>query len=205
MSLDDTHLGEWQRIDGSASSDQTTGPDAVFGHVSDLHGQLVAGHQVYYDNPHSSPDLDFDGDDKRIERGGGIPLLTAKLDQLRDGYGDDVLTLMSGDTFHGTAVTTYTDGRAMLDPINDHLDPDVYVPGNWDFSNEAVEDGNFRDLMDGIDAPVVANNLYEWETSTSIGWHPPSTKESIASGSIQPFLRSPPKRPVTTARTWSSP
>ncbi|WP_276282814.1 hypothetical protein [Halorussus caseinilyticus] len=37
--------------------------------------------------------------------------MTAKLDQLRDAS-DDVLTLMSGDTFHGTAVTTYTDGRA---------------------------------------------------------------------------------------------
>jgi len=36
---------------------------------------------------------------------------------------------MSGDTFHGSAVTTYTDGRAMLDPVNDHVAPDIYVPG----------------------------------------------------------------------------
>jgi len=36
---------------------------------------------------------------------------------------------MSGDTFHGSAVTTYTDGRAMLDPVNDHVAPDIYVRG----------------------------------------------------------------------------
>lgn len=161
MSVDADYLGEWRRLDGSISPNQESGPDVVFGHVSDLHGQLVPGHQVYYDNPPNAPGLNFDGDGKCIERGGGVPLLTAKLDQLRDAY--DVLTLMSGDTFHGTAITAYTDGRAMLDPINDYLRPDVYVPGNWDYSNEAVEDGNFRDLMAGLDAPVVANNLYDWE------------------------------------------
>ncbi|WP_137285856.1 bifunctional metallophosphatase/5'-nucleotidase [Halorussus salinisoli] len=164
MSLNTDFLGKWRRLDGSTSPDQEQQSDLVFAHVSDLHGQLVPGHQVYYDNLHNSPDLNFDGDDKRIERGGGVPVLTAKLDQLRN-TSDDVLTLMSGDTFHGTAVTTYTDGRAMLDPINNHLRPDVYVPGNWDYSNEAVEDSNFRDLMAELEAPVVANNLYDWETN----------------------------------------
>jgi len=72
---------------------------------------------------------------------------------------------MSGDTFHGSAVTTYTDGRAMLDPVNDHVAPDIYVPGNWDYSNEAAAgDGNFVELMDDLDAPILANNLYDWET-----------------------------------------
>lgn len=70
---------------------------------------------------------------------------------------------MSGDTFHGSAITTYTDGRAMLDPVNDHVEPDIYVPGNWDYSNEATEDGNFRELMNDLDATVLANNLYDWE------------------------------------------
>ena len=165
MSAGTEPIGDWRRADGSRAVDQTTAPDVVFGHVSDLHGQLVPGHQVYYDNAQFRADLDFDGEDALIERGGGVPLLTAKLDQLREGYEGDVLTVMSGDTFHGTAVTTYTAGRAMLDPINDHLRPDVYVPGNWDFSNDAVEDGVFLELMGGLDAPVLANNLYEWESN----------------------------------------
>lgn len=155
-------MGEWQFLDGSPAEGRGE-PDLVFAHVSDLHGQLTPRYQVYYDNPTSSPDFTFDGDDRVIERGGGIPILAAKLGELRDEY--DVRTLMSGDTFHGSAVTTYTNGRAMLDPVNRHVGPDVYVPGNWDYSNEPAEDGNFVDLMSGLDAPVLANNLYEWETN----------------------------------------
>ncbi|WP_418282992.1 metallophosphoesterase [Halorubrum sp. DTA98] len=155
-------LSEWTSIGGDPASDGAGAPDVVFAHVSDLHGQLTPRYQVYFDNPTSKPDFDFGDDDRVIERGGGIPLLAAKLDELREDH--DVRTLMSGDTFHGSAVTTYTDGRAMLDPINDHVVPDVYVPGNWDYSNEAAEEGNFVDLMDGLDAPILANNLYNRET-----------------------------------------
>jgi len=155
-------LGEWMSLGGDPASDGEGTPEAVFAHVSDLHGQLTPRYQVYYDNPTSKPNFDFGDNDRIIERGGGIPLLAAKLDELREEH--DVCTLMSGDTFHGSAVTTYTDGRAMLDPLNEHIAPDVYVPGNWDYSNEAVEDGNFVELMDDLNAPVLANNLYDWET-----------------------------------------
>jgi 2',3'-cyclic-nucleotide 2'-phosphodiesterase (5'-nucleotidase family) len=150
----------WRTLDGTEVGSDGD-PDLVFAHVSDLHGQLTPRHQVYYDNATSGPDFEFGDRDRVVERGGGVPLLAAKLDELRGDH--EVCTLMSGDTFHGSAVTTYTDGRAMLDPINRHVDPDVYVPGNWDFSNEAAEDGAFAELMDGLDAPVLANNLYDWE------------------------------------------
>ncbi|QLG62101.1 5'-nucleotidase C-terminal domain-containing protein [Halorarum salinum] len=161
MSSDESPVGPWRSLDGGLAGDGGD-PDLVFAHVSDLHGQLTPRHQVYYDNPTSGPDFEFGDDDRVVERGGGVPVLAAKLDELRGRH--EVRTLMSGDTFHGSAVTTYTDGRAMLDPINRHLEPDVYVPGNWDFSNEAAEDGNFLDLMDALDAPVLANNLYDWGT-----------------------------------------
>jgi len=162
MNEHETDIGEWRSLGGTPVGDGPDDADVVFAHVSDLHGQLTPRYQVYYDNSTSKPDFDFGDDDRVIERGGGIPLLAAKLDELREHL--DVCTLMSGDTFHGSAVTTYTDGRAMLEPINDHVAPDVYVPGNWDYSNEAAEDGNFVELMDDLDAPILANNLYDWET-----------------------------------------
>jgi len=36
--------------------------------------------------------------------------------------------------------------------------------GTGTTSNEAAEDGNFVELMDDLDAPILANNLYDWET-----------------------------------------
>lgn len=160
MDLDTEYLGPWTRLDGSPATDREREPDAVCLHVSDLHGQLGPEYHVYYDNPESRPDFAFGDEDRLLRRGGGIPLLTAKLEELRAAF-DGTLTLMSGDTFHGTAETTYTNGRAMLAPIDDHLRPDVYVPGNWDFGNEAAEDGNLRALMDALEARVLANNLFE--------------------------------------------
>lgn len=164
MVLDTEHVGAWKRLDGTPIDEPDSPPDLTFAHVSDLHGQLSPIHQIYYNNPHSCADLAFEGENRLIKRGGGLPVLTAKLDELRAEYDDRVLTVMSGDTFHGSAISTYSNGYALLEPVNEHLDPDVYVPGNWDFSNEAPEDGNFLELMNSLDAPVLATNLYDWDT-----------------------------------------
>ncbi|WP_306060792.1 bifunctional metallophosphatase/5'-nucleotidase [Natronococcus wangiae] len=160
MDHDREHLGSWKQLDGSDGADPDGGTDLVCLHVSDLHGQLVPEHHVYYDNPESRPDFDFGDDDRILRRGGGIALLAAKLEEIRSAA-DETLTLMSGDTFHGSAETTYTEGSAMLEPVNAHVEPDVYVPGNWDFGNEGAEDGSLRELMDELEARVLANNLYE--------------------------------------------
>ncbi|AEH39406.1 bifunctional metallophosphatase/5'-nucleotidase [Halopiger xanaduensis] len=160
MDLDPEYIGAWKRLDGSVRADPDGGADLVCLHVSDLHGQLGPKHHVYYDNPESHPDFDFGDDDRILRRGGGIALLAAKLEEIRSAA-DETLTLMSGDTFHGSAETTYTEGSAMLEPVNAHVEPDVYVPGNWDFGNESAEDGSLRKLMDELQAQILANNLYE--------------------------------------------
>ncbi len=162
MTQNTTSIGQWRSLDGRVASHEKGDLDLMFTHVSDLHGQLTSRHQIYYDNPTSAPSFEFGDDDRTIEQTGGVPVLAAKLAELRAD--NDVYTLMSGDTFHGSAVTTYTNGRAMLEPINEHINPDIYVPGNWDYSNEAAEDGNFTDLMDALNAPILANNLYDWKT-----------------------------------------
>ncbi|MFD1562363.1 hypothetical protein ACFR99_02095 [Haloarchaeobius amylolyticus] len=80
MRIDTEYTSEWQRLDGSQSAEWDREPSVVCFHVSDLHGQLVPQHHVYYDNPDSRPDFDFGEDDRVLERAGGVPLLTAKLE-----------------------------------------------------------------------------------------------------------------------------
>ncbi len=159
MPSDPARIGPWRTFSGNPV-DGDGEPDAVIAHVSDLHGQLRPRYQRYYSHEENPPSISMHGQSQRIARGGGLGVLTGLLTELQSV--GPVMTLMSGDTFHGSAIMTYTNGWGMIDPLNDHLQPDAYVPGNWDFSNEPAEPGNFQALMAAIDAPVLANNLYDW-------------------------------------------
>jgi 2',3'-cyclic-nucleotide 2'-phosphodiesterase (5'-nucleotidase family) len=163
MSIDTTYLGEWQYLDGSGAP--AGEPDLVLAHLSDLHGQLEKTHQIYYRTSRGGPPIDFGTDSRAIRSVRGLPTHVAKLRQLREAH--ETLLLMSGDTFHGTAETTFTNGEIMLGPINEHVDPDVYVPGNWDFGHEGRVDGSALDLFDAVEAPTLATNLSD-ESGTQL-------------------------------------
>lgn len=155
MNLDTTYLGDWTYLDGSAAP--AGDPTLSLVHLSDLHGQLGPGTQVFYDTARGGPPIDFDGERRAIRPVRGLATHVAKIRQLRDSRA--TLVLMSGDTFHGTAETTYTNGSIMVEPINEHVDPDIYVPGNWDFGHEAAQDGSAVELFDALSAPTLASNL----------------------------------------------
>lgn len=154
MEIDSTYLGDWRFVSGTAASPGD--PDLSILHVSDLHGQLGPSHQVYYDYP-SAPPIDFGGEQEVVRPVRGVPTHVAKIDALRADR--DTLVLMSGDTFHGSAETTFTNGSIMVEPINEHVRPDAYVPGNWDFGHEGVEDGSALERFDALDSPTLATNL----------------------------------------------
>lgn len=157
MSIDTTYLSSWRRFDGTSAPEGA--PDLTVAHVSDLHGQLGRRHSIYYDNPHGSAPLAFEEDGTAIEPVRGLPTLVAKVDRLSEEL--PTLVAMSGDTFHGSAETTYTNGSVMVEPINAHLQPDLYAPGNWDFGHEAAEDGSAVRLFDALESPTIALNLQD--------------------------------------------
>ena len=157
MDIDTKWLSDWQFPGGEPAGGGP--PDLTILHLSDLHGQLTPGHQVVYRTDRGGPPIDSGGDRATLARLGGLATHVAKIDQLREA--GETLVLMSGDTFHGSAETTFTNGQVMIEPINEHVRPDVYVPGNWDFGNEAVQDGAALALFDALDAPVLANNLQD--------------------------------------------
>lgn len=66
------------------------------------------------------------------ESRGGLARLATLVKQIRAQNPNSVL-MNVGDTFHGGVEALYTDGNAVIDPL-DSLGVDVAVPGNWDFA-----------------------------------------------------------------------
>jgi len=89
---------------------------------NDLHAHLV---------PHKELIKTADGTKKTAIRG-GLPQIKTLIDGIRAENCNSVL-MNIGDTYHGGVEAFYTDGQAIIDPVN-ALGIDVGVPGNWDFA-----------------------------------------------------------------------
>ena len=98
----------------------------TFLHYNDFHAHLTAHADLVSDTagqPGATPHL--------AERG-GLARLATLVKQQRAAYPASVL-MNIGDTYHGGAEALYTNGNAIVDPVN-ALGVDIGVPGNWDFA-----------------------------------------------------------------------
>lgn len=86
-------------------------------HMGDIHGHLVARHNLRSDGT------------GRME--GGLARMYTKIKQIRARESNSLL-INTGDTIQGSAEALFTKGQALVDVLN-LFKIDAYTSGNWDF------------------------------------------------------------------------
>ena len=87
-------------------------------HTGDLHGDTTS---------HPNARADATG---KLE--GGLARAATVIKKLKAKHKGKIIWGHTGDTIHGSAVATYTQGKALVD-VWDALSPDMFATGNWEF------------------------------------------------------------------------
>jgi len=118
-------------------------------YIADLHAQL---------EPHA--EFFWHGGQDEMATAGGVARIAAAIEGLRKERPGKVLFMDAGDTIQGSAAAAWTDGKAVVAPLN-ALKLDLGIPGNWEvvYGAEVLEEraGEFRH-------PLVAANLEHAKT-----------------------------------------
>lgn len=109
-------------VDASAETDVSV---IRFLHYNDLHAHLT-GHLDLV------PERVGENATTRVAMRGGLARTATLVKKLRAENPDSIL-MNIGDTFHGGVEALFTQGNAIVAPVN-ALGIDVGVPGNWDFA-----------------------------------------------------------------------
>lgn len=127
------HMGLWALVASSAWAQQGLAGDKnlpvriTFIHFNDLHAHLTPHADVVPDAPSGQTSTKT----KVVERG-GIARLATMVKRIRADNPNSIF-MNIGDTYHGGVEALYTNGNAIVDPVN-ALKIDVGVVGNWDFA-----------------------------------------------------------------------
>lgn len=115
-------------LDTDSKSNSGPGQTTItFIHFNDLHAHLTPHADVVPDAPIGQTSSKT----KIVERG-GLARLATVVKRIRRENPNSVL-MNIGDTFHGGVEAFYTNGNAIVEPVN-ALNIDVGVVGNWDFA-----------------------------------------------------------------------
>lgn len=106
---------------------QNSPVEITFIHFNDLHAHLTSHADVVPDAPAGQTSTQT----KVVERG-GIARLATMVKRIRADNPNSIF-MNIGDTYHGGVEALYTNGNAIVDPVN-ALNIDVGVVGNWDFA-----------------------------------------------------------------------
>ncbi len=139
------------RVHAAAASKQVR-----FLQLADMHAQLDTHWEYLPEDP------------QHLHRMGGFARIRTALDRERASAPGAVFTLDGGDTFQGSAVAAWTEGQAVVAPLN-ALGIDAGTPGNW----EVVYGPKiFRKLMSEVNYKVICYNFNDKATGKRL--FPPS-------------------------------
>ena len=113
-----------QQVHAAAPAQSTT---VTFIHFNDLHAHLTPHADLLPDAPPGQTATRT----KIVERG-GIARLSTLVKKIRADNPNSIF-MNIGDTYHGGVEALFTNGNAIVDPVN-ALGIDVGVVGNWDFA-----------------------------------------------------------------------
>ena len=113
-------------------------------YIADLHAQLV---------PHA--EFFWHGGEDQTATAGGVARIASAIEAIRKERPGRVLFMDAGDTIQGSAAAAWTEGKAVVAPVN-ALKLDLGIPGNWEvvYGAKVLEEraGEFRH-------PLIAANL----------------------------------------------
>lgn len=98
-----------------------------------------------------------------VRRAGGFAQLRALADAIRDESGGNCLHVDSGDAIHGTGPAQWTQGAAIVRPLN-ALGVEIMTPGNWEFG---FGPAMLRERVAELAFPVVAANVRRADSGES--------------------------------------
>jgi S-sulfosulfanyl-L-cysteine sulfohydrolase len=118
-------------------------------YVADLHAQLV---------PHA--EFFWHGGEDETATAGGVARIATAIEALRKERPGRVLFMDAGDTIQGSAAAAWTEGKAVVAPVN-ALKLDLAIPGNWEvvYGAKALEE-RAREFFH----PLIAANLRDAKT-----------------------------------------
>jgi S-sulfosulfanyl-L-cysteine sulfohydrolase len=119
-----------------------------FLHLADMHAQLDTHWEYLPEDP------------QHLHRMGGFARIRTALERERASAAGAVFTLDGGDTFQGSAAAAWTQGEAVVGPLN-ALGIDAGTPGNWEV---IYGPERFRKLMSEVNYKVICYNFHDKTT-----------------------------------------
>ncbi len=129
--------------------------------TNDIHSYMRSIHYRYLDEPRPWGIQSMEGDyiEKAHYEGkvGGMAHVATVIKQLRSEVEGRALVLDSGDTWHGSGLSYFDQGRSMVKVMN-AIGYDAMAPGNWEY---IYPQEHMLELVEQAEFSVLAHNLVD--------------------------------------------